>query len=87
MDTPSRIALLVVGVVGALVFAAGPAAADVPTTWVDPEPMSKLDTLVLFGGSTLGLIVLLTLVGLLTARNNFTPPAPSADIERAPSPH
>ncbi|HZK36867.1 MAG TPA: hypothetical protein VFC57_07955 [Aeromicrobium sp.] len=85
MHTPSRIALLVVAMVGALVFAAGPAAADVPTTWADPEPMSKLDALVLFGGSTLGLIVALTLLGLLTARNNYTPTSPSTDVERLPS--
>ena len=76
-----------VGMLGALVLAAGPVAADAPATWQDPEPMSKLDALVLFGGSTLGLIVALTLLGLLTARNNYTPPAPSTDVERAPSPH
>lgn len=85
MHTPSRVALLVVGMLGALVLAAGSAAADAPVTWADPEPMSKLDALVLFGGSTLGLIVALTLLGLLTARNNYTPPAPSTDVEKVPS--
>ena len=74
-----------VGMLGALVLAAGPAAAEAPATWADPEPMSKLDALVLFGGSTLGLIVALTLLGLLTARNNYTPPAPSTDVEKVPS--
>ncbi|MBK5218096.1 MAG: hypothetical protein JJE02_10970 [Propionibacteriales bacterium] len=85
MQTPARVALVLVGMLGAFVLAAGPAAADAPTTWQDPEPMSKLDVLVLFGGSTLGLIVLLTLLGLFTGRKNYTPPAPSTDVEKVPS--
>lgn len=81
MKTPSRVALVLVSVAGFVFFGAGSALADAPTTWVDPEPTSKLDTLILFGGGTLGLFILVALFGLLTARNNYTPPPPSTDVE------
>lgn len=81
MQTPSRIAVVVVAVAGILFFGAGSALADAPITWEDPEPTSKLDNLVFFGGATVGLIVVISLFALLTARNNYTPPPPSTDIE------
>lgn len=81
MQTPSRVAVVLVAVVGVVFFGAGSALADAPATWEDPEPQSKLDALVLFGGSTVGLIVVISLFALLTARNNYTPPPPSTDIE------
>lgn len=76
-----RLALIVVGMLGSLLVAAGPAAAETPVTWPAPaDPLSKLDALVLFGGGTLGLIVLLTLLGLWAGRHNYSPPDPSTEI-------
>jgi hypothetical protein len=84
MQTPSRFAVVLVAVAGLVFFGSGSALADTPATWADPEPTSWLHNLVLFGGSTLGLIVVITLFGLLTARNNYTPPPPSTDVEVHP---
>ena len=81
MQTPSRVAVVLVTVAGVVFFGAGSALADAPTTWADPKPVSKLDTLILFGGGTLGLFVLVSLFALLTARKNYTPPPPSTDVE------
>ena len=38
------------------------------------------DLLILFGGGTVGLFVLISLFALLTARNNYVPPAPGNEI-------
>jgi hypothetical protein len=81
MQTPSRFAVVLVAVAGIMFCGAGSALADTPVTWVDPEPTTVLYNLVLFGGSTLGLIIVVSLFGLLTARKNFTPPPPSTDVE------
>jgi len=81
MQTPSRFAVVLVAVAGVVIFGAGSALADTPATWVDPEPTTTLQNLVLFGGSTLGLVVVITLLALLTARKNYTPPPPSTDVE------
>lgn len=81
MQTPSRVAVVLVAVVGAVLAGAGAAMADAPTTWVDPKHTTTLHNLVLFGGSTVGLILVITLFALLTARRNYTPPPPSTDIE------
>jgi hypothetical protein len=81
MQTPSRIALVLAAVAGFVFGGAGSALADTPATWVDPEPETKLHYLVLFGGSTLGLFLAITLFALLTARRNYTPPPPSTDVE------
>jgi hypothetical protein len=64
-----------------LVGLAVPALADAPTTWADEEPRSKLENLIFFGGSTVGLIVVITLFALLTARNNYVPPPPSTEVD------
>lgn len=80
MQTPSRVAVVLVTVACALFFGAGSALADTPATWEDPEPTSKLDNLIQFGGATLGLFVAITLFGLITARRNYTPPPPGTDI-------
>ncbi len=81
MKTPSRVAVVLVAVAGFVFLGAGSALADAPTTWVDPKPTSTLDMLILFGGGTLGLFILVSLIGLLTARNNYTPPPPKTDVE------
>lgn len=81
MQTPSRVAVVLVAIAGVVFFGAGSAFADAPATWEDPESQSNLDNLVLFGGATVGLFVLIALLALLTARNNYTPPPPSTDID------
>ena len=62
---------------------ASPAVADAPSTWNSGPSRSALETLVYFGGSVIGLIVVVTLFALLTARNNFVPepPEPGTDVE------
>ena len=40
-----------------------------------------LENLIFFGGSTLGLIAVISLFALLTARNNYVPPPPGTDVE------
>lgn len=81
MQTPSRVAAVLVAAVGIVLTGAGSALADAPATWVDPKPTSTLHNLVFFGGCTVGLLVAITLFALLTARRNYTPPPPSTDVE------
>ena len=81
MQIPSRVATVLVAVVGVVLIGAGSASADAPVTWLDPKPTSTLDNLVFFGGSTVGLIIVITLLGLLTSRRNYTPPPPRTDVE------
>ncbi len=64
-----------------LVATAGSALADSPSTWVEGASRSKLENLIFFGGSTVGLIVVISLFALLTARNNYVPPPPGTDVE------
>lgn len=65
-----------------LLFAtAGSAVADSPSTWVEGESRSPLENLIFFGGSTVALIVGISLFALLTARNNYVPPPPGTDVE------
>lgn len=65
------------------VTGAGAALADTPVgpAWPDAPERSHLHLLVLFGGSTVGLFIVIALFGLLTARNNYVPPPPSTDLE------
>ena len=60
---------------------AGSATADSPSTWVEAESRSWLENLIFFGGSTVGLIVGISLFALLTARTNYVPPPPGTDVE------
>ena len=69
-----------------LVAMAGSATADSPSTWVEGESRSLLENLIFFGGSTIGLIVAISLFALVTARNNYVPPPPGTDVEVA-DPH
>ena len=64
-----------------LVGLAGSALADSPSTWVEGESRSRLENLIFFGGSTVALIVGISLFALVTARNNYVPPPPSTDVE------
>ena len=81
MQTPFRVAAVLVAVVGVVLTNAGSALADAPATWLDPKPTSTLQSLVFFGGSTVGLIVVITLFALVITRRNYTPPPPGADVE------
>lgn len=80
MKAPARTVVILTSAVVVLVGLSTPAFADAPSTWVDPEPRSWLDTLILFGGGTVGLFVLISLFALLTARNNYVPPPPGTDL-------
>ena len=70
------IASVVVGI-------ASPAVADAPSTWNSGPSRSVLENIVFFGGSVVGLFVVVTLFAPLTARNNFEPepPEPQSDVE------
>jgi heme/copper-type cytochrome/quinol oxidase subunit 2 len=64
-----------------LVGLAATATADSPSTWDEAESRSDLENLIFFGGSTIGLIVGISLFALVTARNNYVPPPPGTDVE------
>ena len=81
MKALARIVAVLTSAAVLLVGLAGPALADSPATWADGPDRSKLEDLIFFGGSTVGLIVVITLFALLTARNNYVPPPPSTDVE------
>ncbi len=87
MTTPTRVFGLLFATATCLAIGASSAWADTPAgpAWPDGEGRSVLDTLVLFGGGTLGLFILVSLLGLLTARNNFTPASPGTELEQASS--
>jgi len=81
MKAPARAVAILTSVAVLLVGMAAPALADAPSTWEEGEVRSKLENLIFFGGSTVGLIVVITLFALLTARNNYVPPPPGTDVE------
>jgi len=93
MRTPAR--LLGPALAFVITFFAGSAAAfaDQPTGghWPDGKERSDLWLLVVFGGGTVGLFVIISLFALLTARNNYVPPAPGKEIhvrtDNTPTPH
>ncbi|KAA1400050.1 hypothetical protein [Aeromicrobium ginsengisoli] len=93
MRTPAR--LLGPALAFVITFFAGSAAAfaDQPTggAWPDGKERSDLWLLVLFGGGTVGLFIVISLFALLTARNNYVPPAPGKEIhvrtDNSPTPH
>jgi hypothetical protein len=67
----------------AVVFAGSPAFADSPSTWNAGPQRSTLENIIFFGGSVVGLFVVITIFALLTARNNYVPdpPEPGSDVE------
>lgn len=83
MKTPARVLGLVLATVVTFIAGSGAAFADAPTggAWPEGEGRSVLDTIILFGGGTVGLFIVVSLFGLLTARNNYVPPAPSTELE------
>jgi hypothetical protein len=82
MRTPARLLGLALAFVVTFVAGSASAFADAPTggAWPDGEERSDLYLLVLFGGGTVGLFVVITLFALLTARKNYVPPAPGKEI-------
>lgn len=81
MKAPGRIVAVLTAAVVVLIGMSAPALADSPSTWEQGEARSALENLIFFGGSTIGLIVVITLLALLTARKNYVPPPPSTDVE------
>lgn len=83
MKTPARVLGLVLATVVTFIASSSAAMADAPvgSAWPKGEGRSTLDTILLFGGGTVGLFILVALFGLLTARNNYVPPAPSTELE------
>lgn len=83
MKTPARVLGLVLATVVTFIAGSGAAFADAPTgsAWPRGGGKSHLDLLILFGGGTVGLFILVVLFGLLTARNNYVPPSPSTEID------
>jgi len=81
MKAPARAVAILTSVAVLLIGMAAPALADSPSTWEEGEARSRLENLIFFGGSTVGLIVVITLFALLTARKNYVPPPPSTDVE------
>lgn len=67
-----------------LTLAAGASAAfaDAPVgdDWPVADGRGVLGNIVLYGGGTVGLFLVVALFGLLTARHNYTPPPPSQDL-------
>ena len=82
MRTPARLLGLAFAFVVTFFAGAAAAFADEPASaaWPDGEDRSDLYLLILFGGGTVGLFVIITLFALLTARNNYVPPAPGNEI-------
>jgi hypothetical protein len=83
MRTPARVLTLALSFVVMFVAGSAAALADAPagsTEWPNNDSKSHLDLLILFGGGTVGLFVIIALFGLLTARNNYVPPPPSTEL-------
>lgn len=87
MTIPTRVFGLLIATATFLAIGVGAAVADEPASaaWPDGEGRSVLDTLLFFGGGTIGLFALIALFGLLTARKNYTPPPPSTELAPASS--
>lgn len=83
MKTPARVLSLVLATVVMFAAGSGAAFADAPvgSAWPKGSPKSTLDVLILFGGGTVGLFILISLFGLLTARHNYVPPSPGTELE------
>jgi hypothetical protein len=83
MKTAARVLGLVLATVVTFIASSSAALADTPVgdAWPKGEGRSKLDTLLVFGGITVALFVVIWLLALLTARNNYVPPAPSTELE------
>jgi hypothetical protein len=85
MRTPARALTLALSFVVVFVTGSAAAFADTPVgpAWPTDEGRSTLGQIVVFGGGTLALFVVIALFGLLTARNNYVPPPPSTELEPA----
>jgi heme/copper-type cytochrome/quinol oxidase subunit 2 len=84
MTTPVRFLAVLLTTTASLLIGATAASADEPVGWPESPTRSTLDTLLLFGGATVGLFVVIVLFALLTARRNYTPPPPGSDVVTSP---
>lgn len=82
MTTIGRLLTFATTFVVALFASASVALADTPVgpDWPAEEGRGALGNLLIFGGGTVGLFVLVALFGLATARKNHVPPPPSTDL-------
>lgn len=87
MTTPARVFATLATTAAMLIAGAAPMWADTPSTWADPKGRSVLGTIVFFGGWTVGLYIVVVLFALLTARNNYVPPAPAPAKTDEPPQH
>lgn len=83
MRTPARALTLALSFVAVFVAGSAAALADTPAgdAWPAEEGRGTLGQLLVFGGGTVVLFVVIALFGLLTARRNYVPPAPSTELE------
>jgi hypothetical protein len=83
MRTPARLLGLAFAFVVTFLAGSTAAFADEPVDgyWSGGQERSDLWLLVVFGGGTVGLFVLITLFALLTARRNYVPPPPGNEIQ------
>lgn len=84
MSTPGRALALLFATGITVALGSGAAWADEPAGTASGTGRSTLEILVFFGGSTVGLFLLVALFALMTARNNYTPPPAGTDLEKAP---
>jgi hypothetical protein len=84
---PALRAAVSVLIASVVVGIASPAFADSPSTWNAGPSRTLLENIIFFGGSVVGLFLLITLFALLTARNNFVPEPPEPGSEVAHSDH
>ncbi len=87
MTTPARAIAAASTFVVLFVASATAAVADAPASpdWPTEPGRSHLDNGLVFVGGTVALFVVIWLFGLLTARNNYVPPAPGTELEKAGS--
>lgn len=78
--TFSRLSLIVLTLAASLFVAAPAQASTAPGTWEKAPESSLLEILAIFVGGPAVLFGLCVLIGLLTARNNYVPPAPKNEI-------
>lgn len=79
--TPARLAAVVSSALVWVLASATVANADAPTTWERAEGLSGIEYAALLFGIPALLFGGLWVFGLMTARRNYVPPAPSTDIE------
>lgn len=83
MNSVSRVVTVVSTAFAMVLAGVSASVADSPTTWEEGPKTDTLYYLTLLLAFPAGLFVLISLFGLLTARRNYVPPAPSTEVEKA----